>query len=268
MNLYFIVSVILFFWMISSFRRALTFVVLVCCLSLASYTTLAIPHSGDAHRPFYLLQPYLNHAFMQSATVLGYLGLAVGLHGILSLFGRSGLAALAVGGIAVVTLPKSSLASQNPRFNLTPRVSVCGTMGCVTPADHAAMAFLQELSEGVLAKYRGLSYEEMPKVLILGHPVELGLEKWIFPQGASRLVPLVSKLPVAFFYGRGSSSWTFENYRNRVCLQFDIEWLKRRNIRYLFMGTENPGCLRGRQRVFSESTVLFEKNGARVLQLF
>jgi hypothetical protein len=77
-----------------------------------------------------------------------------------------------------------------------------------------------------------------------------------------------SPLPVAFFYGRGSPLWSYENYLTRVCQQFDREWMRQHNIRYLFIPSSNPGCLRGRDRVLAESTVLFERDGAKVVALF
>jgi hypothetical protein len=208
------------------------------------------------------------HALMQAGASLGYFGLSVGIVSILSGLGLFGLVSLAISAILTITIPAASYASTNKRFNLAPRVKVCGTMGCVSAADRLALDFIRELGDEILAKYPLLSYAEAPKILMLGYPADLGLEKWIFPHGASRLLPLVSSLPVAFFYGRGSPSWTFQNYQSYVCQQLDIEWLKRRNIRYLFMSSQYPGCIRGRERVLAQSKVLFKKDDTIVLELF
>jgi hypothetical protein len=53
----------------------------------------------------------------------------------------------------------------------------------------------------------------------------------------------------------------------RVCSQLDRDWLRARNIRYLFLPESNPGCLRGKERVLGEMKVLFESGASRFLQI-
>lgn len=268
LQIYLALGAIVVFWLISAPRTLLVFLSIVVSLSLACYASLTIPPSGDVQRPLYLVQPYLVHGLMQSGAVMGFLALGVGVHAVLLTFGHLGVLSLFIATLVGVSFPVTSLAMRNEKFNLTPRVAICGTMGCLSAADRDGLRFIKELSASIVEKYPHLSYEEAPKILILGYPSEMGVEQWIFPTGASRILPIVSHLPVAFFYGRGSSAWTYDNYRQKVCLQFDLDWLKRRNVRYLFMVAQSPGCIRGRDRVLTQSTVLFEKDGTKVIQLF
>jgi len=265
---YIIVSGLFLWWLLKAPASAMRFTLVLVYLSVAFYLSLAIPREGDVNRPIYLVQPYIMQSVMQAGPVLGLLLLATGSMWITrALRGWGSLTALAVG-IAAVTTPDASLASYNRFLNANPRRTYCGSLGCLSDGDRAALRFVKNLGDDLLSKYSGISYEEAPKIMILADPNDLGAEKWLFPFGSSRLLPMASPLPVAFFYGRGSPQWTYDNYRRHVCSHFDIEWLKRRNVRFLFLPANDPGCLRGKSRVIETSTVLFEQEGTKVLRLF
>lgn len=265
---YMIVSGLFLWWLLKAPGSAIRFTLVLVYLSVAFYLSLAIPREGDITRPIYLVQPYIMQSVMQAGPVLGLLLLATGSMWITrALRGWGSLTALAVG-IAAVATPDASLASYNRFLNANPRRTYCGSLGCLSDGDRAALRFVTDLGNDVLSKYSGLSYDEVPKIMIPTHPTDLGTEDWLFPFGSSRLLPLESPLPVAFFYGRGSPQWSYDNYRQHVCSQFDIEWLKRRNVRFLFLPANNAGCIRGKSRVLESSTVLFEQEGTKVLKLF
>ena len=265
---YLLLSGLYLWWLVKAPGSALRFAVILVYLSLSFYLSLTIPRTGDVNRPLYLVQPYIMQSIMQAGPVLGLLLLATGSMWIARSWGGWGsLAALAVG-ILAVTTPDESLATYSRFLNTKPRRTYCGSLGSVSVGDRAALAFVTELGNDILSKYSSLSYDEIPKIMIPTHPADLGTEEWLFPFGASRLVPLVSPLPVAFFYSRGSPQWTFANYRRYVCSRFDVDWLKRRNVRFLFLPSQNPGCIRGKSRVIESSTILFERDGAKVLKLF
>jgi len=170
--------------------------------------------------------------------------------------------------ITSLCLPTAPVTARTPAFNMNVRGGYCGSLTCLNEGNRAALAFLEKLSAQIINKYPGLSYEAAPKILMLGIPATLGVEKWVFPAGAARVVPLFSSLPVAFFYGRGHSDWSFENYQNRVCQKLDLDWLKRRNVRYLFLPYREPGCLKKRAEIRRLSKVIFEHDKSRVLQIF
>ena len=236
-------------------------------LSVSYYGSLGLPISGTLQTPSYLIRPYLERSFSQNGTLLGFIGLAALLRLLLCAVSSRGLLLMPmVCGVLVWQVHVPAVA-HNPAFNMTPRVNYCGSMGCANSSDLKVLEFVRGFGEGILSKYPELTYESAPKILILGNIATLGVEKWVFPLGASRILPLTSVLPVAFFYGRGSPDWSYDNYRKRVCLRFDKAWLQGKNVRYLFIPSGGVGCLRDRKKVFSEATILFEDGDARFLQL-
>ncbi len=265
---YIIVSGLFLWWLVKAPGSAIRLTLLLVYLSLSFYLSLAIPQAGDMNRPVYLVQPYIMQSIMQAGPVLGLLLLAIGsLFIIRSLRGWGSLVALVVG-VAAVTTPDASLASYNRFLNANSRRTYCGSLGCLSEGDRAALRFVTDLGKDVLSKYSGLTYDEVPKIMILADPHDLGTEDWLFPFGSSRVLPLESPLPVAFFYGRGSPQWNFSNYQRHICARFDLDWLKRRNVRFLFLPANDPGCIRGKSRIIESSTILFERDGTRVLKLF
>lgn len=267
-QLYVLTAALALWWLTTAPWAAIRFWVVLITLSTMFYFSLGIPRAGDAANPVYLIQPYIMQSIMQMGCVLGFLLLAIGALSI-TRCARGWGSVLVVAAIAICTVTTdASLVTYNRFFNIKPRRANCGSLGCVTAGDRAAIEFVRTLGTDLIARYPGLSYEEMPKIMLPTHPADLGTEEWLFPSGASRILPLESTLPVAFFYGRGSPHWTFDNYRRHVCSQFDLAWLRRRNVRFLFLPAHNPGCIRGLSRIVSESTVLFEREGTKVLQLF
>jgi hypothetical protein len=267
-QLYVIVAGLFLWWLVTAAKSSLRFALLWLYLGVTFYLTLGIPRSGDVHRPMYLIQPYIMQSMMQAGCVLGLLLWAMGTLCMARSLRGWGVTLVLAASVASIASPDTSLATYNRHFDTKPRRAYCGSLGCPSEGDRAAVRFVKQLGADLLSKYSGISYEEAPKIMIPAHPADLGMEKWLFPFGASRLLPLESPLPVAFFYGRGSPQWSYDNYRRHVCFQFDIEWLKRRNVRFLFLPANNPGCIRGKSRVVENSTVLFEQEGTKVLKLF
>ena len=255
-------------WLVAAPTTAVRYIALGPLLSFCFILALSVPPRKIENPPLYLFQPYLIRAVLQAGAIGAFCLLAVSIRMISG--ERSwpkSLVALALA-LRFTSYPAHSFAAANPIFNVKPRANHPGSLGGITEADREAIAFIRSLGEGVLSKYGDLSHQDAPKILILSHPTDLGFEKWLFPIGASRLIPLESPLPVAFFYGQGSRLWSYENYRQHVCLQFDKEWLRKRNVRYLFIPKTNPGCIRGKQALLAESTVLFEKDDTRVIQIY
>jgi hypothetical protein len=246
-------------------RRFLGF---LFALSIAYYAGLMIPRGGSPEMPLYLLQPYYLQSTLQIGAVAGVTLFVVFLSLIVHAAPRVSsyvLSSLLIWCVGFLSLPPSGA---NSSFNTSSRANYCGSLGCASASDHAAIDFIKAFGANIINTYPNLTYQSAPKILILGHPTALGGEKLVFPYGASRLVPLESPLPVAFFYGRGYPAWDFDNYLRHVCSRFDMDWMRRHNIRYLFLPSSGGGCLRGRQSVIASSTVLFEQGGARFLKLF
>jgi len=255
-------------WLIRAPGYTLRYGMLLVFASLSSYASHGFPSSGNADNPLYLVKPYLAWSCLQHGALLGFLFLSVLLHLLLVRLTAGRLVVTSLATILIgVYYPQPAVAA-NSFFKMTPRVSYCGAGGCVTAADQAVLGFIKKFGDELLSRYDHLTYQAAPKILILGSPAVLGVERWVFPSGASRVLPLVSPLPVAFFYGRGSPAWSYENYRHYVCLQFNEGWLHQKNIRYLFIPSTKEGCLRGRNRVLEKSTILFQDGDALFAQLY
>lgn len=255
-------------WFLQSRTSALRYGMLVVVSLVIRYFASGIRGGGDVTAPMYLIQPYIGQGVLEFGVMLGCLLACVGWCAVFGARGR--LTFLASAGLLalVCVWPSKSIALRSGQFKMDPRVTDCGSFGCATSGDLAALSFLEQLGTDIVKRYPHLTFESAPKVLLLGHPAVHGVERWVFPYGASRIAPMWSPLPVAFFYGRGSALWSYENYLSRVCHQFDREWMRQHNIRYFFIPSSNPGCLRGRERVLAELPVLFESDGARVFGLF
>ncbi len=262
------IGAVFLYWLVQTPRYAARCVAALLLLSCLYFSSAGLPSEGDWNNPLYLLQPYLRQSLLQVGVVLGFLVFSVALRFALgSLKPLPISAALAAVAFMVSQQPAPAVAS-NPTFRMEPRVAYCGSMGCVEPSDLAVLEFVTMFGEEVLSRHPHLSYETAPKILILGDMATVGVEQWVFPYGASRLVPLVSPLPVAFFYGRGSPSWSYENYRSKVCRHVDEDWLRRRNVRYLFIASTQSGCLREKEKVLAQAKVLFQNGNSRFVELF
>jgi hypothetical protein len=255
-------------WFLQSRKSALRYGMVIVVSLVIRHLASGIRGSGDVTAPMYLIEPYIVQGVLEFGVMLGCLLISVGWWSVCGVR-RVYTPFVSAGILSLLCLwPSQSIALRSEQFKLTPRVTDCGSFGCASAGDLAALSFLEHLGADVVRRYPALTFESAPKVLLLGHPAVHGVERWVFPYGASRIAPMWSPLPVAFFYGRGSPLWSYENYLSRVCHQFDLEWMRQNNIRYLFMPSSNPGCLRGRERVLGEFTVLFERDGARVMGLF
>lgn len=255
-------------WMYLAPRPAIRGILALISFSMVACAFSGLSAVGSVDLPLYLIQPYVVQTVFQCGALLGFI-LLIPLG--LLFFSVQGVAQTAI--VSLLTIccflfPSAPITTQTGAFNMNVRGGYCQTMACLSDADRAALDFIEKLGTQIRAKYPHLSYDEAPKILILGIPAILGAEKWVFPSGSARVVPLFSKLPVAFFYGRGHQDWDFDNYQQRVCKKLDVDWLKKRNVRYLFLAKKDPGCMKRRREMVGQGKILFDAGGARVVQLF
>jgi hypothetical protein len=218
--------------------------------------------------PLYLVAPYAHEAALQTGAILGYTLAIVTVFWALSLrrrgFGLGLVFCLALW----FSTQRQSISGASTSFNVRPRRCSSDTPHCLSQSERNALTYVEQLGLRIRSQYPGLTYASAPKIMILGTPKRFARERWVFPSGASRVVPLFSSIPVAFFYGRGNNDWSFENYTSKICKRLDVAWLKQRNVRYLFLGKRDPGCMKRRKDVVKRSTILFDDAGTRVVQLF
>ena len=60
-------------------------------------------------------------------------------------------------------------------------------------------------------------------------------ERWIMPDHYSSAVALLSHSNPAFFFFKGSTDYSYDNYFSRVCLAWDADWLISRGIRWVLV---------------------------------
>jgi hypothetical protein len=264
-----IIFITLVTWLVKSPAIASRWLAALILCGLTSWIAFNIHGGGDAMSPLYLVKPYLYETALQNGALLGVVLLGSGLAIVAqSPYRRFFYLAGLIGVLALVFEPEMAPATRLKAFNLAPRECHDNVGGCLSHAEITALKFISDHTSEIKRRYPDLTYLSAPKILILGHPVVRGPEKWVFPSGISKVVPLYSKLPVAFFYGRGNPAWDHENYLARVCKKLDLTWLRDRNVRFLIIGKRDPGCLSHRRDVVKNSETLFEMDGVRVLRMF
>jgi hypothetical protein len=152
---------------------------------------------------------------------------------------------------------------------MEPRYALESGMGSPTPDDLLVIAKIEQLNREILARHPDLNASQIPKILIPNFLSDLGWEQWLFPYGGSRVMHLHSVLPLAFYYNQGWKDFSYQNYRDKVCRRFDLQWLKERNVRYLFMPSQRgPICIRGLVHLLSDEMILFRSGNSLFVKLF
>lgn len=108
----------------------------------------------------------------------------------------------------------------------------------------------------------------VPKILVINSMPIMGDEKWLFPVGSGRILPFYEIFPLAFYYFKGEEYFTFENYSEYVCKNFNLEWLKSKNIQYLFIPSDNSGCLYQRENILLNREVLIKNGNSYFVKLY
>ena len=150
-------------------------------------------------------------------------------------------------------------------MHLAPRHSYCGSMGCVNATDIEVVKKLEALvADGEIPLLKG----KLPRVLIPNVLVNAGIERWVFPTGASRYLAMADALPVAFYYYQGDSDYSTESYKRHVCERFDRDWLEKEGINYVFLPAERVGtCIAGLESLHTTDTVILESGNSSLVRL-
>jgi hypothetical protein len=149
----------------------------------------------------------------------------------------------------------------NTFFIKTSRVGYCGSMGCLTADDKQVLDVIEQ-------QYLS-STESTERILIPNASSQHGIEAWIMPRGGSRSMHFYQTYPVAFFYYQGDQDYSAYNYRTKVCENMDINWLKSKNIRYLFTPTHMMNaCIFEYPNLDSKFEVLFKSGSSSFYQLY
>lgn len=260
-------------WARLSPARAIRWAALIPLLVVVKAAALCVKPLAGGPLPIHLIQPYLIDSVNQFGAVLAFCALGVGASALLQIDRPWHRAALALVAVALSWLPQSRASASSPDFLMRPRVTrLDGNMGVPTVSDLEATRFWATYSKQQVDANPPKSYDEAPKILILGRPseraIERGVERWVFPTGGGRVLPLESSLPTAFFYGHGGREWSYSNYLAHVCENFDLRWLGARNVRYVYVPSDRRGCLGIPIDTLRRlGQVLFESGDALILEL-
>jgi hypothetical protein len=146
------------------------------------------------------------------------------------------------------------------RFNLNPRNQYCPDNQCDLKDDLIVLKQMERKFENYRLLGRPLDYESVPKILVLNAPVIIGNERWLLPTGASRILPTFNTFPLAFYYFQGSPDYSYELYQKNICQSLNLQWLREKNIRYLFVPSYNFGCLRKKAALLLQGKII-EQSG-------
>jgi len=176
---------------------------------------------------------------------------------------------------AVICLLPGSIREKH----ISPRVSLrwlggrkyyAGSMGKAVDDDIAVIRKIEKEFGDYLAENRRPDSCAIPKILIanLCHTTSSG-ERWLFPHGASRMLPLYDVFPVAFFYYQGSNDYNWKSYKAHIADRLDLEWLKEMNIKYLFIPTYNGRAtqIAGFHDLPERCRIVFRKGQCMFLEL-
>jgi hypothetical protein len=143
----------------------------------------------------------------------------------------------------------------------------------INEADFQVIKEIENIYKKYKDQNRELEFAGIPKILIpnavrllTGKP-----EYWLLPFGAAKIMPYYNVFPVAFYYYQGSKDYSFKNYKEKICESFDMEWLKARNIKYLFIPSafgKIGECIYDFEKIKKESKIIFEVGNSRFYRLF
>lgn len=159
--------------------------------------------------------------------------------------------------------------------NTQARANYCGALGCLQSDDKAA---LKELERLFLIEYRETKPSNITsKILVLNRIWETRDEKWLVPVGAARVLPFYNTYPAAFYYFQADNDYSFSNYKRYICNRLNINWLKKRSIKYLFVPSQRDNyCLKALNKLLGSEInpeldsekVIFKQGQSAVIKLY
>ncbi len=237
-------------------------------LFLVLKPSLDIATSGTS---LYLLAPYVRFSFVQWMTLWLFAVLAVILTVALNYVSRDSIKGSLLLLVMLLSIPLMQLIRERVGLvNLKPRFGYCGSLGCVKASDKRVIKKLESIYHKFSVKEAKADQKRIPKILIASWPIEQGVESWLFPVGASRILPLYETFPVAFFYFQGDGKYSYQRYYDSLCSSFDRKWLRTNDIRYLFLPSERPvGCLFEAKRLRRQKRkVMYRAGRSYLIELY
>lgn len=214
------------------------------------------------YSPFYLLYPYLIQSLSQYKVVAYQLLLGFGL---LAAFEKSwSVWRILLTGIfcsCIIFLVMNTVAPTSFKM----RKNYCGSLGCASEADIKVLLKFKDYQSKRSSPKSGLE----DKILVPNILVSAGSEEWIFPFGGARVLPLYNIAPLSFYYFQGSTDYTVRSYKENICNNFNLDWLKKRQIRYIFLPTDKgPFCIHDIDQVVKDGEVIIRDGESLVIKIY
>ena len=243
-------------------KRTKVFLFVATVLILTTFISLALLPL-DSDRNLYLIPPYLIFTIAQYK-VLALTGLALlAIHAFL-LEGRNIFTQIVL--MILLVVVTAIVVRSTQVYSLKPRYQYCGSLGCAAEGDILAL----EKFRVILTKRIESSTLDVrnSKVLLPNSMEDFGREFWIFPVAGARLAPFVLPVPPAFFYGYGDPLFSTKNYRDKVCKNFNREWLKERGVRFVFLPADRTrACFFGMEDLIASEILIVSEKNTFVLEL-
>ncbi|MCV2351396.1 hypothetical protein [Paucibacter sp. Y2R2-4] len=228
----------------------------------------ALRNKGD----LYLLEPY----FLEAINRLAYLWLMSVLLTALALgikcFSNGSLRSIAGLSAAVLLLfPLHSVRDRLPsQLDLDFRQSHCSLKSCDTRDDAIVLASLNAIYEQeAAAKSKLVPPGPMSRVLVPNQVRDIWRERWLLPVGTARNLPANTSFPLAFYYYKGDPEFSYRNYVERVCENFDVEWLKQHRIKYIYLPSDrDKACVSGVEGLLASDQLVVKSGKAAMIRIY
>lgn len=265
-----LIAVLIYFFFRSKFtdRRIVEIgVVLVAISNLAVMGFIILPGLSplSTNAQYRLIFPYSLHLSQQITLVWILFILCLISHAIFKRWGFQLFLVLCVPSLLLLRNYRDNFAS----IRLQPRYSVSSALGSATSDDQVVIRQIEAFSDDIKKRYPYLNADTIPKILIPNLYHDTGWEQWLYPHGATRVLPIKDTLPLAFYYNQGWEDFNYNNYLDKVCRHFDLAWLSKKNIRYIFLPDDRgPVCVKNLSRILKSENIIFKSGNSIFAKLF
>ncbi len=228
----------------------------------ALFVVYGFARSLQLDQRFFLLGPYIFFNMTQYKALLLTLMLVLILQRLLRWPLGAVWAVLAA--VPLIYLVMQQVRSVQEMY-LGPRKDYCGAFGCVEPGDLRLLKAMEDKAKaGGFPKVDGVT----PRILVPNESMRTEHESWIFPVSSARLLPSFEVLPAAFYFFQGEPYYGTKSYNERVCEKLDRQWLRERNILYVYLpsGREHA-CMAGMEQLMQTEEVVLQEGNAYLLKL-
>ena len=243
-------------------NRKIIYALILIPFGLTTLILLTVPffRSIASQGSNFLFEPYLMRSIAQFSYLWASLLILMAITRLVRPVNGSLIHAALLSMLLTIAFIGIYLRDSSDAYSMTPRYSYCGASACLTHSDIDVINFISRQYKKYREEVPHPTFQEIPKILIPNHGYIQGQEKLLMPVGGTRVLPSWETYPLAFFYWQGSDEYTYDNYEKRICKHLDLEWLKARNIKFIFIPEENRAtCVKGMKYLFNEKTPYLSK---------